>query len=104
MTRIYFAHSKKTYDTDREKKVIDWIRKSFKGYEIVNPKAYKIDDGVGQQYYVAMQAFFKVIDTCDLMVVMGNTDGVVKERNYALEHKISVIEVPQGISGMRTYT
>lgn len=104
MSRIYFAHPKKTYNTELEKEVIEWINEAFKGYEIVNPKAYEIEDGRGLEYLKVMNGFFKLIETCDLMVTMGKTDGVLKERIYALEHKISVLDIPQSISGMEAYT
>ena len=104
MSRLYFAHPKSTYNTELEEKVIAWIWNTFKGYEIVNPKGYEIEDGQGLKYLKTMNLFFNIIEGCDLMVTMGNTDGVMRERIYALEHKISVIEVPESISGMKAYT
>ena len=103
MVRIYFTHPKSTYVTELEVKVIEWIKEAFKGYDIVNPNAYEIEDGRGLEYYKSMNFFFKLIEGCDLMLTMGRSDGVMKERIYALEHNISVIEVPESISDMRSY-
>lgn len=103
MTRIYFAHPKNTYGSELECKVVEWIKGAFKGYTILNPRAYEMEDGQGLEYYKTMDFFFKLIEGCDLMITMGKSDGVIKERIYALEHNISVLSVPTSISKMDVY-
>lgn len=98
MTTIYFAHPKKTYGTELEAEMLEWLRIAFKGYRVLNPAKYIVEDGKGLEYLKTMQGFFMLIEQCELMVCMGNTDGVNRERIYAMEHGISVLNIPEGIS------
>ena len=38
MKLLYYAHSKRTYGTRKEKKELKLLRKQFPGYEIINPR------------------------------------------------------------------
>jgi len=38
MKFLYYAHSKRTYGTRKEKKELKLLRKQFPGYEIINPR------------------------------------------------------------------
>lgn len=103
MTRIYYAHPKSTYNTELEVKVINWINLTFYGYEILNPSLYEVYEETSCAYFKAMEMFYTLIETCDLVICMGKTDGVKKEIEYSKNHNISVLEVPESVSGIRSY-
>lgn len=100
MTRIYFAHPKVSFDTIEEYNALKWINRIFDGYDVINPKNYDCEDGQGQQYFKVMFGFYKMVDTCDLIVWFGNSDGVRKELMFGLEHEMFLIEVPKSIYSM----
>ena len=98
--KIYFAHSKKDYNTEYELKCIERINELHPGSEIVNPRDIitgEETDPTDYKEFMQYMAkyFFSVIKTCNLVIAVPTntgkiTSGVMKEVKYALANDIKV--------------
>lgn len=101
MRKLYFAHPRLLYGTQREKVMLSRIRKVFVGVEIINPGApkfqrkmsYLIDSYMTKDEY--MIPFFQIIDECNSVVFYTLESGKVgigtlMEVRHAEENEIPV--------------
>jgi len=102
MTKIYFAHSKRNYNSEYEKWCLENIKEQYPNYEIINPKDIKIENSIksGNSYVDFMNQmrliYFPIIKTCDILIAFPTlndklTSGVNNEIKYAQENNIEII-------------
>lgn len=94
--KIYFAHSRETYDTMVEKHSIRLIMEKFPDHIIVNPNVQwiqgKCNDGMG------FDIFFKVVRTASKLAFQPlqdgrATNGTWRECEFAHKNNIPLYEV-----------
>ena len=74
LLKVYYAHPVETYDTIRERKEVEFIKKFFPNAEVVNPADFQDLTGIS---HGDMDFFFQLIDTCDL-VIYSDLGGFVR--------------------------
>jgi hypothetical protein len=85
MKRLYFAHPRLTYNTEREKNMLKKIKHVFSGCRVINPgkPAFQkkmetlVERMLSANEY--MKPFFQIINKCDCLVFMplvNNNMGV----------------------------
>jgi len=85
----YFAHSKKDYNTEREKKALKFIRSKYSNVLCPNNDIGKLKD---------FEAYLKIVKWADLVIAMETEDrfitiGVFKELETAINNFIMVMVI-----------
>ncbi|MCK4499456.1 hypothetical protein KAU11_03100 [Candidatus Babeliales bacterium] len=101
--RAYFAHSRYQYGLPEEKQAIKWIQMKFPYYKIYNPGSAKHQKELLKEtnpfmpVLEYMGVFFRIIDTCNILVYTTITGtnkvgrGTFEEIKYAfITRKIPV--------------
>lgn len=81
ISKIYFSHSVKDYNTEYELNITNQIKTKYPDAIIINPKDIKIDpEDIKNQAYPGFMKrlrkyFFPEIDKCDIMIVAKSKTG-----------------------------
>ena len=90
-TRLYFAHSMKSYRTPQELKNLVLIKNRFSDVEIVDPSKVGSSD---------MQVYFRLVRSCDIFVMTEHNRhvgrGVYEEYVFALNERKEIWLLRQG--------
>jgi hypothetical protein len=80
--KVYFAHSKKIYNTDLEKHLKAWLKKQYR--EVICPNKDMGELG-------SVEPYLEMIDTCDIIICREHMGyfgrGVYDEVKHALKRK-----------------
>ncbi len=105
--KIFFAHSMRDYNTDKELSWLDYINGCYPNAEIINSRdisnTINSNDRKYGLKYMEEKYFFPIIDNCDMVIATSSwttkkfTIGVVVEMKYAMSKnkKIRIIENDQ---------
>lgn len=100
MKKLYFAHSRIDYLSQREKIMLDRIRKVFVGVEIINPGEpefqRKMESHVERMLSANeyMKPFFEIINDMDFLVFMSLENKNVSVGTYLEVRHAEACEIP----------
>ena len=100
MKKLYFAHPRLTYNTEREKSMLSKIKKVFVGVEVINPGELKfqqkmeplIERMLSANEY--MKPFFEIINDMDFLVFMPLANKNVGVGTYLEVRHAEACEIP----------
>lgn len=111
MKKLYFAHSRSDYNTNREKEMLRKLNFVFSGCKIINPGAKKFQkkmEGLVDRMQSAneyIQPFLKIINECSCLVFMPLTTGKVSVGTYFETRHAEACKIPVYVwDGMKFVT
>ena len=110
MKKLYFAHSRKDYLSEREKNMLKKIKHVFTGCKIINPgepNFQKKMEAMVDRFQSAneyMKPFFEIIQDCNFLVFMPLTTGRTGVGTYLETRHAEACEIPVYVWDGRGFT